>query len=232
MDSIWEYSYRTLLSFAILLLLTRLSGKKQLSQMTFFTYITGIALGNIAGDIIVHKDIPIYAGIIGMGLWTILTIFLEKMSLKSSLLRVIFDGEPAIVIQNGKIQTKAMASSKLNMDDLSMLLREKDIFSIREVDYAILEPHGQLSVLKKQENEYPTKKDMKIPIQKRLYLPTELIVDGKTIEQNLKKLQFDHDWLDQQIKQQGVNSVQEIFFAELQSDGSVYLDKKQEQQNR
>ncbi|BFH63004.1 YetF domain-containing protein [Paenibacillus azoreducens] len=231
MDSIWEYSVRTLLSFVILLILTRLSGKKQLSHMTFFTYITGIALGNIAGDTIVHKDIPIYAGITGMTLWTILTIFIEKICLKSPWLRDILDGEPAIVIQKGKIQTKAMALSKLNMDDLSMLLREKDIFSIREVDYAILEPNGQLSVLKKQENDYPTKKDMKIPTQERLYLPTKLIVDGKIMEQNLKNLHFDHDWLDQQIKKLGANSVQEVFFAELQSDGSVYLDKKQEQQN-
>ncbi|MCJ8013636.1 DUF421 domain-containing protein [Paenibacillus sp. KQZ6P-2] len=229
MDMIWQYSMRTLLGFGFLLLLTRILGKKQLSHMTFFTYITGIALGNIAGEMVIHKEIPVLAGITGLTLWTILTIFIEKLSLKSPWVRVILDGEPAIVIKNGRIQPKAMALAKLNMDDLSMLLRENNVFSVREVDYAILEPNGRLSVLKKQEEENPTKKDLQIPIQKRLYLPTELISDGKIVEKNLKNLQLSHEWLEQQIKQLGAQSIHEVFFAELQSDGSIFIDKKMDQ---
>jgi uncharacterized membrane protein YcaP (DUF421 family) len=119
-----------------------------------------------------------------------------------------------------------MASSKLNMDDLSMLLREKEVFSIREVDYAILEPNGKLSVLKKQEEANITKKDLKIPLANRLYLPTELIVDGKIVERNLKELKVSREWLDHQIKLSGVQSAEDIFFAELQFDGSVHMDKR------
>lgn len=229
MDHIFQYSLRTLLGFVALLLLTRLLGKKQLSQMTFFTYITGIALGNIAGEIVLNKEIKAAAGITAMALWAFLTILIEQLALKSPLVRVLFDGEPAIVIKNGKIQSKAMALSKLNMDDLSMLLRDKNVFSIREVDYAILEPNGKLSVLKKQEEEAPTKKELQLPIQKRLYLPTELIVDGKIVKRNLKELQLNRGWLEDQIKPFGVQSIDEVFFAELQSDGSIYLDKKSDQ---
>ncbi|OXM87089.1 YetF domain-containing protein [Paenibacillus rigui] len=229
MDHIFQYSLRTLLSFVALLLLTRLLGKKQLSQMTFFTYITGIALGNIAGEIVLNKEIKAAAGITAMALWAFLTILIEQLALKSPLVRVLFDGEPAIVIKKGKIQPKAMALSKLNMDDLSMLLRDKNVFSVREVDYGILEPNGKLSVLKKQEEEAPTKRDLKLPIQKRLYLPTELIVDGKIVKRNLKELQLNREWLEDQIKSFGVQSVDEVFFAELQSDGSLYLDKKSDQ---
>jgi len=226
MDTIWQYSVRTLIGFIVLLLLTRILGKKQLSHMTFFTYITGIALGNIAGETVLNKEIKITAGITAMTVWALLTIIIEQLSLKSPMIRVLFDGEPAIVIKNGKIQAKAMALSKLNMDDLTMLLRDKDVFSIREVDYAILEPNGKLSVLKKQDEESPTKKDLQIPVLERKYLPAELIVDGKIVKRNLKELQLSREWLEDQIKSYGVQSVQEVFFAELQSDGTIYLDKK------
>ncbi|NIK79039.1 uncharacterized membrane protein YcaP (DUF421 family) [Paenibacillus castaneae] len=231
MDTIWQYSLRTLLGFIVLLLLTRILGKKQLSQMTFFTYITGIALGNIAGEMALNKEIKVVAGITVMTMWALLTIIIEQLSLKSPLIRVLFDGEPAIVIKKGKIQAKAMALSKLNMDDLSMLLREKSVFSVREVDYAILEPNGKLSVLKKQEEESPTRMDLQIPVRERLYLPTELIVDGKIVKRNLKELQLNREWLEEQIKPYGVQSVHDVFFAELQSDGTIYVDKKSSHQN-
>ncbi|WP_192702441.1 DUF421 domain-containing protein [Paenibacillus sp. OAS669] len=225
MEAIWQSSIRTLLGFIVLLLLTRILGKKQLSQMTFFTYITGIALGNIAGEMVLHKD-EVVSGITAMTVWAMLTIFVEQLSLKSPMIRVLFDGEPAIVIKHGKLQQKAMALSKLNMDDLSMLLRDKNVFSIREVDYAILEPNGKLSVLKKEAMESPTKKDLQLPVQDRLYLPTELIVDGQVVKRNLKELQLSYKWLEEQIRQSGVASIQEVFFAELQSDGSLFVDLK------
>ncbi|MFB6363430.1 YetF domain-containing protein [Paenibacillus elgii] len=226
MDTIWQYSIRTLIGFFLLLLLTRILGKKQLSQMTFFTYITGIALGDITAEMVVNKEVKVVGGMTAITLWALLAITIEQLNLKSPMIRVLLDGEPAIVIKKGKIQIKAMALSKLNMDDLSMLLRDKDVFSIREVDYAILEPNGKLSVLKKQEDESPTKKELQLPVQERLYLPTELIVDGKIVKKNLKELQLKREWLEEQIKRLGAHSIQEVFFAELQSDGSIFLDKK------
>lgn len=229
METVWQTSLRTLIGFFILLLLTRVLGKKQLSQMTIFTYITGIALGNIAGDMVVHRDIKLIDGVTGLILWALLTLGIEQLSLKSSKARVLLDGEPTIVIKNGKILEKAMASSKLNMDDLSMLLRDKNVFSVREVEYAILEPNGKISVLKKQEEENVTKKDLQIPLNQRLYIPTELVVDGKIVTRNLKELSLSQDWLENQLKLSGVQSVEEVFFAELQSDGSVYVDKKTDQ---
>ncbi|PLR85775.1 DUF421 domain-containing protein [Bacillus sp. V33-4] len=226
MESIYTTSMRTLLGFAVLLFLTRILGKKQLSQMTFFTYITGIALGNIAGDMVVHRDIKVIDGVTGLVVWALLTIIVEYISLKSSIARVILDGEPSIIIKKGKILEKAMASNKLNMDDLTMLLRVKNIFSTSEVDYAILEPNGQLSVLKKAEHEPVTRQDSKIMIKPRLYLPTELIVDGRIVKRNLTELNLTEEWLRNQLIASGIQSVQQVFFAELQSDGSIFIDKK------
>lgn len=229
METVWTTSLRTLLGFFVLLLLTRILGKKQLSQMTFFTYITGIALGNIAGDMVVHRDIKLIDGVTGLTLWALLTLGIEHLSLKSAKARVLLDGEPTIVIKNGKILENAMASSKLNMDDLSMLLRDKNVFSVREVEYAILEPNGKLSVLKKQEEENVTKKDLQIPYKQRLYIPTELVVDGKIVKRNLKELNLSEGWLENQIQLSGAKSLDDVFFAEIQSDGSLYIDMKKDQ---
>lgn len=226
MDTVMTTSLRTLVGFFVLLFLTRVLGKKQLSQMTFFTYITGIALGNIAGDMVVHRDIKLIDGITGLTLWALLTLTVEYISLKSSKARVLLDGEPTIVIKNGSILEKALASNKLNMDDLSMLLRTKNIFSVKEVDYAVLEPNGQLSVLKKIENEPVTKKDAQIVPTPRKYIPTELVVDGKIVRKNLQELNLSQEWLDNQLKMSGVAAIEEVFFAELQSDGSLYIDKR------
>jgi uncharacterized membrane protein YcaP (DUF421 family) len=227
MHSILETSLRTLIGFSILLVLTRLLGKKQLGQLTIFTYITGIALGNIAGDMVVHRDIKLSDGVAGLTVWAILTFVVEYISLKSSKARVFLDGEPTIVIKKGIIMQKALAAQRLNMDDLTMMLRVNHVFSIQDVDYAILEPNGQLSILKKPVLESVTKEDMQIQPKSRIYLPSEIIVDGKLVAKNLKELNLNTEWLDKQIQQAGLTAMKEVFFAELQSNGSLYISKKE-----
>lgn len=226
MGSILTTSLRTLVGFFVLLILTRILGKKQLSQVTLFTYITGIALGNIAGDMVVHRDIKLMDGVTGLILWAVLTLILEYISLKSARARVLLDGEPSIVIKKGKIVEKAMATNKLNMDDLTMLLRINDVFSVAEVDYAILEPNGQLSVLKKQEHESAIRKDFNLQTTPRRYLPTELVVDGKAIARNLLELNISEAWLKDQLQVKGIDSMDEIIYAELQGDGTIHVDKR------
>ncbi len=214
---------RTLLGFTVLFVLTRVLGKKQLSQMTFFTYITGIALGNIAGDMVVHRDINLIDGVIGLTLWAFLTLTVEYISLKSPKARIVLDGEPTIIIKKGNIIEEAMKSNKLNMDDLTMLLRLKNIFSIAEVDYAILEPNGQLSVLKKMEYENASKKDAGIAVSPRRYLPAELIVDGRVVKKNLLEFDLTEGWLLNELKLKGISRLEDVLYAELQSDGTTSI---------
>ncbi|MBB6735383.1 DUF421 domain-containing protein [Cohnella zeiphila] len=228
METIGITTLRTLLGFAFLLLLTRILGKKQLGQVTYFTYITGIALGNIAGELAVSHSISVLAGMTGLAVWAMLTLAIELISLKSPKARVLLDGEPAIVIKKGRIEERALRKSKLNMDDLTMLLRDKDVFNIREVDYAIFEPNGRLSVLKKQKEESVKKKDLQIAPQPRPYLPTELIVDGKVVARNLQEWGLNREWLDRQLEKSGARSVEDVFYAELESDGSLFVAEKRQ----
>lgn len=226
MSSILETSFRAMIGFVVLLILIRIIGKKQMGQLTIFTYITGIALGNIAGEMVIHKETPIIDGITGLLVWTILMIIVEYASLKLSKVRVLLDGEPTIVIKKGEINQEKLTAQRLNMDDLTMLLRTNNVFSIADVEYAILEPNGQLSVMKKPDKEQVIRKDLNIQKSSDLYLPTEIIVDGSLVEKNLLETGLDKSWVDKQLKRAGINSIKNVFYAELQGDGSLYISKK------
>ncbi|MEY8302957.1 DUF421 domain-containing protein [Anaerosalibacter bizertensis] len=208
---------KTTLTFITLLILTRMLGKKQLSELTFFNYITGVTIGSLAANTIINTSSQYLNEMIKLIWWILLTIFVTLISLKSSRVRVLLEGEPIMVIKNGKIVEEALKSTKINLDDLSMLLRSKDIFSITEVDYAILESNGELSILKKQENQ---------KTQNRLYMPIEIIIDGNLIYRNLKELNIDKTWIYKELKNQGINSIEEVLYGEIQEDGSLYIDKK------
>lgn len=158
--------------------------------------------------------------------WCFLTGLIGYIDLKSPKFRVLIDGEPTIIIKRGKIVEKALKPVRLNMDDVSMMLREQNIFSVKDVDYAILEPNGKLSVLKKPDQQNVIRKDMGILVPPNLHMPTEIIVDGNIIKHNLRDLNIDIEWLDNQIKAYGIKSVKEIFYAQLQSDGTLHIDKK------
>jgi len=226
MERIWDTVIRTLVGFAVLLLLTRLAGKKQIGQMTVFTYITGIALGNMAGDMIIHKDVEIMDGVIGMTLWSVLIFLMEYLSLNLPGVRVLLDGEPVLVIKKGVVQAKELKKMRLNMDDLTMLLREKDVFSIREVQYAILEPHGELSVVKKAVKQQASKEDLNLQPQEPAYLPGEIITDGKVIARNLREFGKSEEWLRQQLAAQGISSAKEVLYAELEEDGTLFVQTR------
>lgn len=226
MQHVSETVVRTLVGFVVLLLLTRIAGKKQLSQMTIFTYITGIALGNMAGDMVIHKDVKIIDGVVGMVMWSLLIFIMEYLALKIPAVRVLLDGEPIIVIKKGMIQSKELSKMRLNVDDLTMLLREKDVFAIRDVEYAILEPHGELSVIKKIVKQQATKEDLNLQPQEPAYLPGEIITDGKVIERNLREFGKTQEWLQQQLAGHGTVSAKDILYAEIEEDGSLFIQRK------
>jgi len=216
---------RTLLGFTILLTLTRLLGKKQLSQLTVFTYITGIALGNMVGEMVLHPDVRIVDGVLAMTLWCAFVFIIETVSLKSPRARVLMDGEPTIVIKKGQIVEKSLKKQRLNLDDLSMQLRLNQVFSILDVEYAILEPNGALTVMKKPEKESVTKQDMQIapgPVG----MPSEIIADGKVVKKNLPELGYTFHQLNEELQRQGVTDIKTVLYAELQQDGSLHIQKK------
>lgn len=131
------------------------------------------------------------------------------------------------IIKKGRIMEKVLQDMRLNLDDVSMLLRSKDVFSVADVEYGILEPNGSLSILKKAEKETVTRQDMNIQPQNPNHLPTEIITDGKLVQRNLRELNLDRGWVEQQLRMQGIHSIEKVFYAEIQKDGSLYINPRE-----
>ncbi|SDN44420.1 Uncharacterized membrane protein YcaP, DUF421 family [Psychrobacillus sp. OK028] len=219
----WEMILRTTLSFVALLVLARLLGKKQLSQLTFFHYITGITVGSIAAEIASQKETPFLDGLISLIWWAVLVMIMSYISLKFPTIRTWIDDEPTIIIKDGELSPKSLKSARLHMDDLLMLLREQSIFSIQDVHYAVLETNGELSVMKKVGLQEATKQDVKVPIVLPLFMPSEIIADGKIVKKNLEELDLTEEWVMKKLRKHGVESVSEVFYAQLQTNGSLHI---------
>ncbi|SIT69304.1 YetF domain-containing protein [Edaphobacillus lindanitolerans] len=223
----WEMVLRSAVTFAVLLLLTRLLGKKQMSQLTFFNYVTGITIGSIAGNIAGESETPFFDGLISLVTWTLLTVVLSLISLKWPGARIILDNEPTIVIKDGRLDEKAMKSVQLHLDDLNMMLRENGVFLVKDVRYAILETNGALSVLLKGPNMPATKKDVNVGAGPSKYLPAEIISDGKIVRKNLKEYNLSEEWLLKELGKHGVSRPEQVFFAQLLDDGTLDVTVKE-----
>nr|WP_230199370.1 DUF421 domain-containing protein [Bacillus ndiopicus] len=225
----WEMIFRTTITFIALLILARIIGKKQLSQLTFFHYTTGITFGSIAGEISSQEETPFWDGMISLIWWSILTIVLSAIALKSTKMRVLVDDKPVIIIQNGVICEKNLKKARLHLDELMMLLREQSIFSANEVAYAVFETNGELSVMKKPPFAGATKKDTQANLTPPLCMPTEVISNGKIIHRNLQQLDLTEEWLLKKLRGKKVQSVEEVLFAQVLDDHSLYVSLKEKQ---
>lgn len=222
-----ELFLRLVLAFVVLFIMTRIMGRKEISQITFFNFVSAIAIGSITANFAVNSNISMQNGVLAIAGWGIFTLMMAFIDIKFKSARKITTGEPIIIIKDGSIMENSLRKTRLDMDSLSAMLREKDVFSLKDVDYAIFETSGKLSVLKK-ENKLPlTKGDMNIPIPYKVYpTATGVISDGIVNSNNLSRLHLDNNWLEDQLRNAGINSLSEVFYAEVQPDGSLYIDSK------
>ena len=214
---------RVALTFVILLALTRILGKKQISQLTFFDYIVGIVIGDMASTIAIDTTIKFLYGLIGLVGYTILSVIIAFGAIKSFKFRELVESSPSILIKDGKIMEKTLLKHRLTFDDLLNGLREKDAFNLSEVELAMLETNGQISVMKKPEYQALTPKDIGLSVEED-HAPSLVIIDGTLLEKHLIYLGYSKDWLLKEIKKQGANQFEDVFLAQINSDGSVYVD--------
>ncbi|MEH7178158.1 DUF421 domain-containing protein [Neobacillus vireti] len=218
---------RITLGFFVLFLLTRIMGRKEISQMTFFNFVSAIAIGEIAASLVVDHQLSIRNGLIALAGWSIYTLIMSYIDIKSVHARKLLTGEPVILIKEGKIMEQALRSCRLDLDSLRAILRQKNVFSMAEVEYAIFETDGKLSVMKKESGQPVTKEDMNISIRKKVFpIATGVVLDGKITSESLEKLNLNTDWLQQNLQKAGVTSVSEVFYAEIQPDGTLFIDIK------
>lgn len=216
---------KTAVAAAVLFALARVMGKKQISQLSYFDYVVGISIGSVAAALSVDRRISIADGITAMVIWSLFSIAFSYVSVHSITARRLLDSVPIVLIQNGKIIEKNLIKSKFTVNDLLEELRQKDVFNIAEVNFAILETNGKLSVLKSASCQGVTLADMKLVSSKK-GICANIIIDGKVMKDNLSQLHLDENWLNGELQKNNIASVQNILLASCDGDGSLHIDKK------
>ncbi|MCM3635042.1 DUF421 domain-containing protein [Paenibacillus camelliae] len=218
---------RSVIAFIVLLVLTRIMGKKQLSQLTFFDYIVGITIGSIAATMSVDQNIKISNGLISLIVWGLIPILLGYWGLKSRAFARLTDGRPSIVVREGKVLEDEMKKNQFNINELMMMLREKGVFKLDDVEMAVLETNGELSIMKKTEADPITASLLGMKV-KNEHAPALLIVDGHILQENLSALKLDKQWLTKEIKNKGAYDERDVFIAQVDANKQLYVDLYQD----
>ncbi|WP_017470538.1 DUF421 domain-containing protein [Amphibacillus jilinensis] len=212
----------TIFGFIVLFTMTKVLGKTQIRQLTAFDFISALILGELVGNALYDDQVGIKEIGFAVILWGSLMYITEFISQRYKRSRALIEGKPALVISKGHLQRDVMKKNKLDMNQLLHLLRLKDVFSVQDVDYAILETDGTVSVLKKTMAQPLNRLDLNLAPEK-IVLPITLINDGEIIYDNLSEIDRDQKWLVQQLKQQNIDSYNKIFYAEYQENKPLYI---------
>ncbi|MCL1843063.1 MAG: DUF421 domain-containing protein [Defluviitaleaceae bacterium] len=208
-----------------LFILTRIMGKKQMAQLNFFDYVIGISIGSIAAEYAVVRSVQLAEGLTALVIFTIFSLALSQIGLKSYRGRRILDGSPSVLIENGNIIEENLQKVKLNINDLLEECRQKNIFDIKEIEFAILETSGRLSVQPKSQNRPITPKDMNIPTAYE-GLCANVVIDGKIINENLDALNLDSNWLHKELSKQNISECTDVLLAYVNTAGVLHTHKK------
>jgi uncharacterized membrane protein YcaP (DUF421 family) len=214
---------RSLLSFIVVFTMARILGKKQISQLTFFDYVVGICIGDMASSIAIDTSVQLLNGVIGLIVYTILSIIIAFGAIKSLKIRTLVESNPTIIIRDGKVLEKNLYKNRMTFDDLMMGLRDKGAFKISEVELAVLETNGEVSVMKKAEFNPLTPADINLQVEEE-HIQSLLIIDGTILGKRLTYLGYTKEWLLGEIQKQGAKDFSDVFLAQIDSSGKVYVD--------
>lgn len=202
-------------------IMTRLLGKKEISQLTAFDFVSSLMLSELVGNTIYDNDVRWVHLVFALVLWTVLSLALEKITLRLPKLSKALSGVPEIVIRDGRIDERAMKRNSLDISQLGMLLREQGVFSMREVAYAIFETNGNLSVLRKSRLEPATREELNVAAPQE-ELPVVLIEQGDVQKRELARIGRDEDWLLGELRKLGAVGPRDVLFAEWTEQDGLY----------
>ena len=222
MPDILRTIIRSILLIVGLFIITKLLGKKQLSSLSFFEYIVGITVGDIAGTLAMDPDLSLRDGIASLVVWSFVPLAISTISLKSRAFRKIVEGKSTTFIENGNILEKNMRKEKYSIDELLEQLRKKSVFKVADVEFASLDSNGELSVLLKKAKQPLKYEDIKIEKEEDT-ASIAVLMDGIFIEENLSRAGLDRNALIAKIHEKG-NKPQEVFYAEVDSNGNLNID--------
>jgi len=198
-----------LLSVAALFIITKIMGHKQVAQLDFFDYVSGITIGSIGAELATELEEP-YQPLIALCVWGGASLVLNLIAHKLPKTRKYINGTPTILMNEGKLYRKNLKKAKLDLSEFLLLCREQGYFDLDEIQTAVFEHNGKLSILPKAAKRPATPEDLKITA-KATHIGVEVIMDGRVMGENLSRMGKDEKWLENQLKLQGIGSEKEIF---------------------
>lgn len=196
-------------SILYLFFVIKILGKKQISELNIFDYVIGITLGNIAAEMTVNDEITLLNGLLAMSIYGVVSLFVSYITCKSIWARRFISGFPIVLMENGKISKEQLKKVKLDLNDLMQDARENGYFDLSEIECAVMEVSGKVSFLPKSANAPVQNHDLKIKTS-RAGLTANLVIDGVIMENNLKAIGKDKDWLIKKLSKEGYNDINEI----------------------
>ncbi|WP_139905040.1 DUF421 domain-containing protein [Clostridium thermarum] len=223
--------FRTIILFVAVIFSMRIMGKRQIGQLQPYELVVAIMVSELASLPMQDTRIPLLHGVIPIATLLIIQIIISILELKFDKARSIIDGKPSIVICKGKLVISELRNQVFTVNDLMEELRIKGYFSIEDIEYAILETNGQLSVIPKTSSEPVTKGDMNVSLKEK-NLPLTVISEGKIIHQNLRILKKDEQWLKAQLKNNHIKTEKDVFIAIMNSEDELYIQDYSEDTNK
>jgi len=205
--------------------ITRLLGRKEISQLTAFDFVSSLMLSEIVGNTIYDKEVRFIELVYALFLWAALSIALEKLVQYIPVLSRPLNGTADLIIKQGVIDFKALKRNNLDIDQLHTLLREQNVFTVREVAFAVFETNGNVSVMKKSAAEAIQREDLKLPAEPAAF-PVVLIQKGRIDHAKLKEAGYDERWLSDKLQQQGVTSPEEVLYAEWMENKGLFIQTR------
>lgn len=216
--------FRAIVSLVTLFFVTKLLGKKQVSQLSLFDYVIGISIGNFAAEMTINTDSPYLNGTVAVIFFGVIAYFISKLTMKSIKLRRFFTGVPTVIIEKGEIIEENLKKVNFDLNDFLQECRSGGYFNIDDIYYAIMEANGRISFLPKAGSSPVTNENMNLKI-KQDGLCANVIIDSHIMEKNLKNINKDTKWLEKKLKEKNVK-LDNVFLATVDVNEKLFIYEK------
>lgn len=213
--------FTALLSAVALFLIAKFLGHKQVAQLDFFDYITGITIGSVAAELATELETPVLP-LTAMIVYGVVAFVLSLLTRKYPRTRKFINGTPTVIMNNGRLYPENMKKAKLELSEFMMMCRQQGYFDLKDIQTAVFEYNGKLTVLPRSTKRPLNPEDMNL-VPEPNFIATEIIMDGRILEDNIKQLGFDLNWLKNRLKEQGYHHATEIFLGLCDHENNVTL---------
>jgi len=222
---IWQFVFRVVSMYVFVMIALRVMGKREIGQLSVFDFVVSVMIAELVTIPMENTSVPFYRPFLAIALLAILQISVAFIQLKSHRIRHWVDGEPSVLIEHGKLNDREMRRTRYTINDLLTQMRQNGVANVADVEFAILETSGQLSVFPKSDKRPVTPGDIGQKVDAEI-VPMPIIIDGRAVKKTMSILKVDESWLAAEVERRGYGKVKDVFYAAVDNVGNLFLTPK------